>query len=217
MMQHKFEDISRYVSMQGMVKLDKIAAEAAQVAREREAASKLVAESRADSAWIIVQVAYGREQAVEKEMAEAGISACVIMRMGPERKRRYRLIPPTAIPVFNGILFAFCSPTPEALRGVKSFEHVKGVVMAGEIAALVSSETIKQFREMAAVGEYDYKRGAKALKKGDKVRITSGPFVGFEVSVDAFADAKGGDAVVTIMIFGKPTVFNMPLVMLEKV
>ena len=217
MMQHKFEDISRYISMQGLLKLDRIAAEADQVARERESACKRIADGVSDSGWIIVQVAYGREQAVEKNMADAGIEACVVMRRGPERRRNHKVIPAVDIPVFNGLVFVFCHPSAEALRGVKTFEHVKAVVMTGNSAALVSGEKISQFRQMADNGDYDYKRRSDGFVKGEKVRIASGPFVGFEVAIEAFVGAKDGDAVVTINIFGKPTVFNMPLVMLEKV
>lgn len=101
MMQHKFEDISRHVSLQGLLKLDRIAKEAAQVARERESASKAAALIGGDSSWIIVQVAFGREAAVEKDMLDAGIEACVPMRMGPERKRNRKRIPPSLMPVFN--------------------------------------------------------------------------------------------------------------------
>lgn len=216
MMQHKFEGISG-VSLKGLMKLDKIAQEAARVAHERESASKQRALTVSDSAWVIARVEYGREKAVENAMIEAGIEACVIMRMGPERKRHRRRIPASKTPVFNGILFVFCVPDNHALRGILSFDHVKSVVMGGDHAVKIRNETINEFKELAEAGAYDHSRRSDAIKKGDKVRITSGPFVGFEVEVDAFGEAGHGDAVVTIVIFGKPTVFNMPLAMLEKV
>lgn len=216
MMQHKFEDICGYVSPKGFAKLDRIAQEAARVAHERESASKERAHGVSDSRWIIARVDYGREKAVENAMIEAGIEACVIMRMGPERKRRRRRLPATKMPVFNGLLFVFCVPDNYALRGILSFEYVKSIVMSGDKAIKLSDETINEFKELAESGAYDYGRRSDAIKKGDKVRITSGPFVGFEVEVDAFGEAGQGDVVVTIVIFGRPTVFNMPLAMLEK-
>lgn len=216
MMQHKFEGISG-VSLKGLMKLDKIAQEAARVAHERESASKQRALTVSDSAWVIARVEYGREKAVENAMIDAGIEACVIMRMGPERKRHRRRLPATKMPVFNGLLFVFCVPDNHALRGILSFDCVKSIVMGGDKAIKLSDETIKEFKELAEAGAYDYSRRSDAIKKGDKVRITSGPFVGFEVEVDAFGEAGHGDAVVTISIFGRPTVFNMPLAMLEKV
>ncbi|OOO15641.1 transcription termination/antitermination protein NusG [Agrobacterium pusense] len=217
MMQHKFDDISRHVSLKGMLKLDRIAQEAARVAHERESASKERARTVSDSAWVIARVEYGREKAVENAMIEAGIEACVIMRMGPERKRHGRRLPASRLPVFNGIVFVYCLPDNHALRGILSFDGVKSIVMGGEKAVKVTVETINEFKELAADGAYDYGRRSDAIKKGDKVRITSGPFVGYEVSVDAFGEGGHGDAVVTIVIFGKPSVFNMPLAMLEKV
>ncbi len=216
MMQHKFEGISG-VSFKGLMKLDRIAQEAARVAHERELASKERAYGASDSAWVIARVEYGREKAVENAMIEAGIEACVIMRMGPERKRHGRRLPASRLPVFNGIVFVYCLPDNHALRGILSFDGVKNIVMGGEKAVKVSDETINEFKELAADGAYDYARRSDAIKKGDKVRITSGPFVGYEVSVDAFGEGGQGDAVVTIVIFGKPSVFNMPLAMLEKV
>lgn len=217
MMQHKFDDISRHVSLKGLMKLDRMAEEAARITHERESASKTRADGVADSGWIIAQVDYGREKAVENAMIEAGIEACVIMRMGPERKRHGRRLPPCRLPVFNGIVFVFCTAEAHALRGVLSFDGVKRIVMGGEKAIKLTKETVSNFKELAASGEYDYSRRSDAIKKGDKVRIISGPFVGFEVSVDAFGGTGQGDAVVTIAIFGRPTVFNMPLAMLEKV
>lgn len=217
MMQHKFEDICGYVSPKGFAKLDRIAQDAARVAHERESASKERARSVSDSGWVIARVEYGRENTVKNAMLEAGIEACVIMRMGPERRRNHRLLPASRLPVFNGLLFVFCMPDNHALRGILSFDHVKSIVMGGDKAIKLSDETINEFNELAESGAYDYGRRSDAIKKGDKVRITSGPFVGYEVSVDAFGEAGHGDAVVTIVIFGKPTVFNMPLVMLEKV
>ncbi|ANV24790.1 transcription termination/antitermination protein NusG [Agrobacterium pusense] len=216
MMQHKFEGISG-VSLKGLMKLDKIAQEAARVAHERESASKQRALTVSDSAWVIARVEYGREKVVESAMIEAGIEACVIMRMGPERKRRYKILPSKPTPVFNGIVFVFCVADAHALRGVLTFDHVKNIIMSGEVAVKIDPETINHFKELAAQGEYDYNRRSDAIKRGDKVKITSGPFVGYEVTVDAFGEGGQGDAVVTITIFGKPTVFNMPLVMLEKV
>ncbi|MCZ7501247.1 transcription termination/antitermination protein NusG [Agrobacterium sp. ST15.13.015] len=217
MMQHKFEDICGYVSPKGLAKLDRIAQEAARVAHERESASKERAHGVSDSRWIIARVDYGREKAVENAMIEAGIEACVIMRMGPERKRHRRRLPAIKMPVFNGLLFVFCVPDNHALRGILSFDYVKSIVMGGDKAIRLSCETVNEFKELAESGAYDYGRRSDAIKKGDKVRITSGPFVGYEVSVDAFGEAGQGDVVVTIVIFGRPTVFNMPLAMLEKV
>lgn len=216
MMQHKFDDISKHVSLKGMLKLDRIADEAAKVARWRESASLTTAENRHDSAWVIVQVAYGRELAVENEMMAAGICACVIMRMGPERKRRYRVLPATSIPVFNGLIFVFCSPTGEAIEGIRSFDHVQNVLMSDGKPFKVSVETICDFKEKADRGEYDWKRPAPVFAKGEKVRVASGPFGGFVMEIVAFGEAGKGDAVVTTTMFGKPKSINIPLADLEK-
>ncbi|WP_421440430.1 transcription termination/antitermination protein NusG [Agrobacterium tumefaciens] len=187
------------------------------MADERYSASKERALGVSDSAWVIARVEYGREKAVENAMIEAGIEACVIMRLGPERKRHGRRLPASRLPVFNGIVFVYCLPDNHALRGILSFDGVKNIVMSDEKAVKISAEKINQFKELAEDGAYDYARRSDAIRKGDKVRITSGPFIGFEVAVEAFGEDGYGDAVVTIVIFGKPTVFNMPLAMLEKV
>lgn len=216
MMQHKFDDISRHVSLKGMLKLDRIADEAAKVQRWRESASLTRAEQRPDSAWLIVQVGYGRELSVERSMMDAGICACVIMRMGPERKRRYRVLPATSIPVFNGLVFVFCSSSPEAIEGIKSFDHVKSVLMTEGKPFKVSAETICDFKAKADAGEYDWKRTALTFQKGEKVKVLSGPFGGFIVEIVAFGEAGSGDAVVTSAIFGKSKAFNIPLADLGK-
>ncbi len=216
MMQHKFDDISRHVSLKGLLTLDRIAVTNERIAHERESASKIRARGVSNSGWVIAQVDYGREKAVEKAMVEAEIEACVIMRMGPERRRNHRLLPASALPVFNGIVFVYCVADAHALRGILTFHHVKRIIMAGDCAVKLSDETVSEFKRLAETGHYDHKRRSDGFRKGEKVRIASGPFVGYEVSIDAFGDAGSGDAVVTISIFGKPTVFNMPLVMLEK-
>lgn len=216
MMQHKFDDISKHVSLKGMLKLDRIAEEAAKVARWRESASLTTAERHSDSAWVIVQVGYGRELSVESAMMEAGICACVIMRMGPERKRRYRILPASSTPVFNGLVFVFCSPSPEAVEGIKSFDHVQNVLMTDGKPFKVSAETICDFKEKADRGEYDWKRTAPVFARGEKVKVISGPFGGFIMEIVAFGEAGSGDAVVTSAIFGKSKAFNIPLADLGK-
>ncbi|MNW05496.1 transcription antitermination protein NusG [compost metagenome] len=91
------------------------------------------------------------------------------------------------------------------------------MLMSGEKAVKVDKETICNFREKAASGDYDWKNKSRSFGKGEKVRVTSGPFDGFEVEIVAFGEAGDGDAVVTTSLFGRPTAFNIPLVMLEKV
>jgi transcriptional antiterminator NusG len=217
MMQHKFDDISKHVSLKGMLKLDRIAEEAAKVARWRESASLTTAECSSDSAWVIVQVAYGRELAVESAMMAAGVCACVIMRMGPERRRNHKLLPATSMPVFTGLVFVYCLPSPEAVEGIRSFDHVKNVMMHGERALKVSAATICDFKEKAENGDYDWKQKAQTFQKGEKAKVTSGPFADLIATVEAFGEAGCGDIVVSIDIFGKPTPFNIPLAMLQKV
>ncbi|MDO5895109.1 transcription termination/antitermination protein NusG [Agrobacterium sp. Azo12] len=217
MMQHKFDDISKHVSLKGMLKLDRIAEEAAKVARWRESASLTTAECSSDSAWVIVQVAYGRELAVESAMMAAGVCACVVMRKGPERKRRYRILPAISMPVFNGLVFVYCSPSPEAVEGIRSFDGVKNILMSGGRPFRVDAETICDFKQKADNGHYDWKRIAPVFAKGQKVRVLSGPFSGFVMEIAAFAEAGEGDAVVTTELFGKPMAINISLADLEKV
>lgn len=217
MMQHKFDDISRYVSLQGMLKAERVAAEAARVASERESASSAVARASLDSGWMIVHVDSGSEESVKSAMLEAGIEACVPMRKGPKRKRCRKWMPVPVIPVLSCFVFAYCKPTASAHRGIRSFKGVRGVLMRGLEIELMSDEKMIDFKQKAADGHFDWERLARTFTVGDSVTTDSGPFAGVTLRVEAFAGMGSGDAVVTATVFGKPISFNVAIASLEKV
>lgn len=214
MMQHRWTD---FVSVKGAEKLARLMEELAERRDSIEAAGKAAANRRGDSAWIILSVDPGREQAVEKLLVEADIEACVPVCLGPVRRRHHKELPPSHKPVFLGYVFVRCAPLPAAFAGLTTFDYVRGRVGGWGSTCRLSDELFNQFKDKAERGAYDWEVKADTLPKGCRVRVKEGPFVGFEGTVIAFGGAGKGSPVIELEIFGRPTPIMIPLAMLARV
>ncbi|WP_242220036.1 transcription termination/antitermination protein NusG [Shinella zoogloeoides] len=167
-----------------------------------------------DSPWFVLCVLPGREKAVEKHLAEAGVEVFVPMRMGPERRRHHRVLPAKAETIFTGYVFVRCSRSVEAFTAFLGVEHVEGFVGGFENPYPVDADCIEEFRRKADAGAYDYERPASLFRRGAKVVIAEGPFVGFGGEILSVGSKARGDAVVELMLFGRPRAIIVPLAIL---
>jgi transcriptional antiterminator NusG len=217
-MQHKFQGFDGHVSAKGLLQLSKLADERAIRGREIAAAGRTSAdESEARSAWFCLHVDSGREMAVEKAMVKADIDAAVALRKGPVLRRRHKEIPAQDLPVLVGYVPVRCVGTAEAMRGLKGFEHVRGIVGGWESPRCISLEEMKRFNEKAANGEYDFRRPAGLFKRGQKVEVTEGPFGLLRGEIVSCRADGCGDAVVEIVIMGRTVPVILPLALLRRV
>lgn len=217
-MQHRFNGFDGKVSMKGIMQLSKLADDQVIRAREVAAASRRVADESAEAAvWVCLQVDSGREMTVEKVLNDAKIYAVVAMRKGPEMRRRHKKLPPQDMPVLNGYVPVRCVSTPEAMRGLKGFDYVRGVVGGWDNPRCVAIQEMTSFNEKAARGEYDFTRPAGLFRKGQKVEVTEGPFHLLKGEIISCRTDGCGDAVVEIVLLGRPVPVLLPLALLRRV
>lgn len=167
-----------------------------------------------DSPWFVLCVFPGRELAVENSLSAAGVEVAVPMRLGPERRRHHRVLPAKLETIFTGYVFVRCEKSVEALTSFLGVEHVEGFIGGFENPHPVDAVCIEQFCAKAAAGAYDYERPTSLFKRGSKVVIAEGPFVGFTGEVLSVGSKARGDAVVELTIFGRPRSLVVPLAIL---
>lgn len=215
MMQHKGSLDSR-VSEKGWRMLDKIDREKAnQEACIVKASRQYAAESGQAAHWYCLSVATGREHAVEKRMLEAGVEACVPMRMGAERRRQHKVLPPSLEPVMTGYIMVRCAYSPYAMRALQGFDYVSGMVGGWEGRYHITDESMSVFMKMANDGLFDHERPAALFNDGTKVSIKAGPFAAFDGVVVGRTRKGKGDAVVELSVFGRTSPVIIPLALLE--
>lgn len=170
-----------------------------------------------DSPWFAARVMSGREIVVKNALEIAEVEACVPMRKGPEYRRRGRIIPAKMIPVMSGYVLVRFVPCDEAFISLRAFEHIIGVLGNGTGPHPVSNAEVNKFMALAGDGRLDWERPTLVFRKGEKVRISNGPFAAFFGEVVSCRSDGKGDAVVELSLFSGITPVLMPLAILEKV
>ncbi|MBY2911370.1 transcription termination/antitermination protein NusG [Rhizobium leguminosarum] len=173
--------------------------------------------ARDDSPWFAIRVMSGREKTVNEALEKAGVEAVVPMRKGPEYRRRGRVIPASFIPVMTGYVLVRFMASDEAFLGVSGMEHVMGVLGGCLNPHRVSDKEVKRFKTLAENGKLDWEKPVCSFKKGEQVRISEGPYVGFLGRIISCRSDAKGDAVVEMEIFRGVTSVLVPLAILEKV
>jgi transcriptional antiterminator NusG len=170
-----------------------------------------------DSPWFAVRVMTGREISVKNSLVDENIEAVVPMRMGPEYRRRGRVIPAKSMPAMTGYVLVRFMPSDEAFLGIRSVDYV--VDMLGGCASphRVSNKEVSRFMALADEGGLDWERPTVIFRRAEKVKISEGPFSGFHGEIITCRNDGKGDAVVEINLFSSLTPVLMPLAMLEKV
>lgn len=91
------------------------------------------------------------------------------------------------IPLFEGVIFI-----PD-FAAVPWLEHVDGVdkfMRFGEWTAFLTAEQMEGVRKLEALGNIPVARRRRLYKQGDAIRVTSGPFAGFNGIVEHL-DSRG--------------------------
>ncbi len=179
-----------------------------------ESAARII---HADSPWFALRVMTGREGFVQGNLSDLGITSLVPRRKGPVMRRRGRLIEGVLQPVIYGYVLVQSDPCAEVLVAFKGLDEVIGILGGAEKPMRVTAQEISRFKAMAEAGAYDWEApSALVVRAGDRLKVTGGPFDGFEAEA-ATSSCKGkGDVVVSVNVFGRETPVTMPLAMLEK-
>ncbi len=193
-------------------KLDRLLDERARRRREVEAAANRAAP---DSPWLALKVATGREIHVRDAMDAVGVEALVPTRMGPELRRRGRLMVAQKLPVIIGYVLARCDVKPLAIAGLMGFEDVISLLGGCERPYLITDENISKFNRKAEEGQYDYERPQSLFRIGMRVTVREGIFVGASGRIVSCRKDGKGDAVVEMRFLGGDVPALIPLAILD--
>lgn len=176
-----------------------------------------IEQTRFDSPWFGLRVAFGRELAVEKSLSDLGVECLVPLRKGRNRRLRHRVIEGKMEPAITGYVLVRFVPSNEACVGILAVEHAVSLVGTEGKPHPVTHEEAMRFKAKADQGELDWERESRvSFRRGEKVRVGEGPFSGLPGRVvSARGDARG-DAVVEVDVFGRMTPVTLPLAFLEK-
>jgi transcriptional antiterminator NusG len=167
--------------------------------------------------WFAARVWTGRETAVENMLAEMGIETCLPMRMGPELRRRGRIIPPSPVPAIHGYVLVRMPSDGSVLAGLRAFDYFIEIVGGFERPISVSDEEVRRFKALADAGLYDWKcQMTQRWRAGDKASIAAGIFFGATCEIIACRNDGDGDAVVLVSLLGKEVPMTVPLAILEE-
>lgn len=175
-------------------------------------------EYRPEASWTALAVADGSEQAIVKALKVAGHCALApfetLYRRHKGRLGQYKMVTVTQ-PLIPGYVFVGVRGPSVSWRRAREanadLAKVRGQVMAAGRPARFSEEEIGRLRAM-------YRTGARSdllrsLRKGDAVRVTSGPFRDFSSVIEAISETSVS---VTVVLFGRNTAMEMSPEMVER-
>lgn len=199
--------------------------------RQTAALDKARAESRRSQAllaaagmggakrWAILKVASRRENDVDKSLCAAFIDHWLPLRKAEENAAGRRRGAPgeaTYTLAWPGYMFVHVVDSDAAWAGLLGVKHVVAVLGVGERPFFVSDEKLLRIKaELATLKEA--RQAANLFAKGQKVRVTDGPFASFPGVVAHVGEGRQeGRAQVEVMIFGRVVPVELDLAQLAK-
>lgn len=135
--------------------------------------------------WYALRTKPHKERSVEQLLLSKDIEAFLpLLHIKPvnPRSKKWK-------PFFPGYLFIYSTPEEMMEKQIKWVQGTLGLVLYGEIPAIVPDEFIKaltdQLSKIQVAGGY-----SKNFDIGDRVRITSGPLEGYDAIFDVALDSK---------------------------
>ena len=115
--------------------------------------------------------------------------------------------------IFPGYVLVSMIVTDDSWYVVRNTPNVTGFVGSGTIPTPISDEEVKVIQKRMGLEEPKYKI---EFSVGDLVRITDGPFKGYEGKVSEIDEAKGKIKVL-ISIFGRETPVELDFLQAKKI
>ncbi|TXI06168.1 MAG: transcription antiterminator, partial [Rhizobium sp.] len=164
-----------------------------------------------------LRVMTGRENAVEKLLADADVESLVVMTNVCKVVKRGRVRVVASRPVIRGYVLVRCCAVPAAMMGLLEVDDVIDIVGGAIKPYRADADSISRFKTMAAEGKYDATVVTQhGFELKEEVRVTDGPFASFPAIIVAIDDEKSMVSV-EVNIFGRPTPVHMHLDQIEKV
>lgn len=211
------------VSVEAWAKSDKAtAANRIRIDHLNMASKRVVARLEKDGdapkpGWYCLRVMTGRENAVEKVLADADVESLVVMTNERRVWKRGRSRIVVSCPVIRGYVLVRCCAVPAAMMGLLQVDDVIEIVGGAIRPYRADADSISRFKQMAAKGKYDAADAAEhRFELKEEVRVTDGPFASFPAIIVAIDEEKAMVSV-EVNIFGRPTPVHMHLDQIEKI
>jgi len=114
--------------------------------------------------------------------------------------------------IFPGYVMVKMIVAEDSWYVVRNTPNVTGFIGFGTKPSPISNQEVARIQKRMSVEEPEYKINVKA---GEHIRITDGPFSGFEGAVDSI-DEKRGKIKVNVSIFGRETPVNLDFLQIKK-
>jgi len=180
------------------------------------ASMNVMCDSEGRSGWICLHVERNFERAVENVLMRGGILSYLPCWPATKTARRGNCNRPKVRPgnpVYPSYVLVRCALETDALLGLEAIRHVYGVIGGIEHRAVISDETVNRFKGMVESGMLEEIEAEKALKPGDVMRVTLGPWVDHFVTIVSIADDM---AMVEVALFGRKHDVPMPIAYLKE-
>ena len=127
--------------------------------------------------WIAAQTQPHREQIARYNLLEQGYD--VLLPVFLKERRHARKVDTVEAPLFPGYIFVEMDPRRSwaPINGTRGVTRV--LATPGGSPLFVPTAIIADLQARIAAGEFAPKEKAARFRRGDVVRITSGPFTGF--------------------------------------
>jgi len=168
--------------------------------------------------WFVLTVAPSMDTFVNAALSRFDIEGWMPTAMvtPPRRGGRGTASRPVyAKPVFPGYLFVRIAETPEAWSALLAVKGVHGVLGGAMQPSPVPDVIVDTLRDFLATNPQAVPILTAAVKAGDAVRLTDGPFASFPGIVDR-VDGKGR-ALIDVLIFGRTCPVEVSLAKIAKV
>lgn len=187
------------------------------ITRRSQALLAAAGEEAPDMAWIVARVASRADNAVEKVLTDSGIDCWVpVVKVAHVYRGGRRKHGPAMVekPVWPGYLFVRTVMSARAWAGLFTVDGLVGLLGDEHRPFTVKPAKIKELRTYLASDRKVADRVANVLKAGDHVIVNGGPFASFPGV--AVADEKDGQALIEMMIFGRPCRTQLDLAQIRK-
>lgn len=218
MMQHRRGDFDGQVSIEGLLKLDKIADEQRiRISNLAMASRRIIADYPDSCSWFCLSVRTGSEFTVEKYLYEENVEALVPACLAAPRYVRGRMMAPQKRPVMPGYVLVQCAASAHAILALIRVKHVTGIIGGAVSPYRIPLTNIIKFREEAKTNRYDYRPpDPTEYVVNEPIRVADGPFASFPGTVIDW-DGEKNRVKVEVMIFGRATSVELDVAQIEKV
>jgi len=174
-------------------------------------------ESEPHRRWYVLRIADRAENAVDNALQEARVEHWLpSAQIVPPRRggRKFQTRTPQKVPFWPGYIFVKVANTAHAWAGLAGIEGVLSVLGTAEHPAPIDDDKLLKLKLSLEHDEAARDILADAMKVGQAVRVTEGPFASFEGIV---MQLSGFDRVkVEVDIFGRPCLVDLDLAQVGK-